>query len=206
EAGLPEGGFQITLEDTAAFAAFCRQHCLRFYRDTATAQLLVNENFFLLIDRNGRVQNVRDERTETNQNTDHLQEVDREQLKNMPYAVSGWRHAQDQALAPMGVHILAKRTHYTVKLRKKKIRVYNEPFFVEYLKPDHPHYAMIRKAAKARGKERGRAHVSILDAEFSLKEYQRVEYNPFAEATGALHSGQLSRVMELHYGRAKSAR
>ena len=163
-----------------------------FAPDSSDSTLHLREFFFVTIDLQGLPGEVRDERTVTNANTDLLE---LSELQNIRYDAMR-ENGLVNTPQPLGLHLDARKHVYRLKIKRKRIRHYDTPRFVEHMKKSHPHFDLIRKAADSEG-QRGKCRVIIYDGAMKVTLHQRFEYNPFAEVSGILKELHFTEIEEM---------
>lgn len=166
----------------------------RLASDSGLYEFYLKEYFMAQIDQNGVIVSLRDERTITNQNTQDLfiQDVAGLRLESYPNLDDKTTETAVGFNADVTIH------HYAFKIKKKKIRIYNDAMFVEYLDKDHPHYDLIMNEAKERG-QRGKCDVVVADGTLKTARYSKVEYNPFAEQKDVIDEEKVLRLVSMNF-------
>lgn len=165
------------------------QYQLRFFEEhPADSVFYMSEYFFVTVDARGRILSVQDERTVTNKNTRWL---DPAELNGLMLDNSGATR-QGEKLA-LGLEVRLKRHDYEVRIKRKKVRLYRYPMYVEYFPKDHPHGIAILKAAEEAGR-RGKQQVTVYDGLKEIGLYRPFEYNPFGVKENTLVSQPLLRI------------
>lgn len=166
----------------------------RLVIDSGLHEFYLKEYFMAQVDPNGVIISLRDERTITNQNTQDLVIQDVAGLKLRNY------QKLDEKTGETAIGLNADVTiyHYELKVKKKKIRIYNDDMFVEYLDKDHPHYEMIRAKAEELD-EKGKCDVVIADGTLGTARYGKVEYNPFGEQKDVIDEEEVLRLISIEF-------
>ncbi len=165
-----------------------------FAPDSSDTALHIKEYFFVTADAAGNPTELKDERTETNENTNII-ELDA--LKGIRF--DGVKEAGlTGSPQPIGLNLDASKYAYSLKIKKKRIRYYRTSFFVEHMKSDHPHFDLIRKAADSEGK-RGRCELIIYDGTMSASLHKAFEYNPFAEKDKTLKEQRFIEIQHMEF-------
>lgn len=184
----------ILPKDTAKLAELGVELVSTLMSPTQRDSLYLKEYFFATIDPSGKVLEVEDQRTETNRNTKYLTHDQISQFRTIHFEL-------DSTPQPIKVgwsyQLVAKRTHYNLKITDDNIRLYNIPLYFEYLEPSHPHYQLIMEEFKSSGKSHGKYQVTVVDAEVICAIMGRKEYNPFATLLKELFNQKTTQVESL---------
>jgi len=171
------------------------QYELRFFAGHPDDSIFyLKEYFFADIDAQGRIVTVEDQRTVTNKNTLFIGLAELSGL-----TLDNYRPAGPQEKVALGAETEVRRYPYRVKIKRKKVRVYRSPMFVEYLPKDHPHAVAILKAAQEAG-VRGKADLIVYAGVKKINLYQPFEYNPFGTVRQTLVEQPILRVTGLESG------
>lgn len=166
----------------------------RFDSDSSMLEFYIKEYFTARIDPNGVIVSLRDERTETNANT---QDLNIEEVADL--TLYSYPNVQNKlAETALGLNADVKVYQYQLKIKKNGIKVYKESVNAEDLKKDHIHYEMIMEEAAKQGKL-GKCEVIIWDGFIYTARYKRVEYNPFAEMTDVIDERRIQRIVKMKF-------
>lgn len=165
--------------------------------DTAKVDSIfhLREYFFATVDRYGRITALEDERTVTNENTSYLNMDAMEGLVLDAYEIPEDNASEQVAL---GIEIDVQRYTYKLKVKRKKVRVYESALYVQYLPKDHPHTHAILEKAREMG-ERGKCQVVLLDGVKRVSTFKRFEYNPFGERAHTLIAHPVMRIEQMNF-------
>jgi hypothetical protein len=100
--------------------------------------------------------------------------------------------------AAIGLNADVSVYHYKLKIKKKKIRMYNDAMFVEFMDEENPHFDLIMNEAQKRD-QRGKCQVVIADGTMNTARYSKVEYNPFAKQKNIIDEEKVLRLVALTF-------
>lgn len=181
---------------TARFMSdFLDEQFTQFFDSNATDSMFhLREYFFANIDQYGRIGGLKDERTETNKNTRML---NMSELNGVVLDVYEVPNGEDDRVA-LGIEVDVMRYEYDLKVKRKKVRLYESTMYVEHLAADHPHTRLILDKASEMG-ERGRCKVVLLDGKKSVSMHRPFEYNPFGNKAKSLLERPVLRIEQMDF-------
>jgi hypothetical protein len=166
----------------------------RLASDSGLNEFYLKEYFMANVDPKGVIVSIRDERTITNQNTQDLEIQDVAGLM-----LEGYPKLNDKSgEAAIGLNADVSVYHYKLKIKKKKIRMYNDAMFVEFMDEENPHFDLIMNEAQKRD-QRGKCQVVIADGTMNTARYSKVEYNPFAKQKNIIDEEKVLRLVALTF-------
>ncbi|GAB5539779.1 MAG: hypothetical protein Salg2KO_18820 [Salibacteraceae bacterium] len=142
-----------------------------YFDSTSANQYRLSEYFIVSFNEDQRLFNVRDERTVTNENTHFFSVQDLHGLR-----IDSLNEAPKKA--SIGFISDVTRYPYKVKVKRKKVRVYNTKGYVEHFSKDNSHAQIILDKARQDG-IRGKGEVVILEGYHQVAQFKKFEYNPF---------------------------
>lgn len=137
------------------------------------SDLQLKEYFIVRLNENGQITNVKDERTYTNANSKFLEP---KQMKG--HLILENEDILHNKILPLGLHFQATRFSYSLKVKKDRIRVLNEPLFVEHFEDGNPHNHMLRIYADDHSLK-GKCEAVIVETKRFVSFHNAFEYNPF---------------------------
>ena len=163
---------------------------LELFMRESDQSLLLKEYFLLRINPDGVVTNIRDERSETNQNT-HL--LDMNELKGRFIADSS--ESFKGMIIPIGINAEVNRVKFSVKVKKGKVKIIDNTFPSEF-EPSRADYIALIINTKPVETLRGKFKVTILDGETFISIHDKFEYNPFGIISTTMDDKKLLELEE----------
>lgn len=146
---------------------------LALFKKEEDKSLILKEYFLLRINPDGVVTNVRDERSETNQNTNLL---DMNELKGRFIADSS--ESFKGMIIPIGINAEVNRISFEVKVKKGKVKIIDKTFPSDF-EASRTEFIELIINSKPVETLRGKFKVTILDGETFISIHDKFEYNPF---------------------------
>jgi len=163
---------------------------LALFKKEGDQSLLLKEYFLLRINPDGVVTNVRDERSETNQNTNLL---DMNELKGRFIADSS--EPFKGMIIPIGINATVNRIRFEVKVKKGKVKIINKTFPSEF-ESSRAVYIELIINSKPVETLRAKFKVTILDGETFISIHDKFEYNPFGIISATMGDKKLLELEE----------
>ena len=172
-------------------SSLLEQQFVNFF-DTASKRKFELKEFFVAdLNPAHQIVKLKDERTVTNQNSKYLS------VAELMGVTIDSLSSTDKRLA-LGFVVEMTRHEYLVKVKGKKVRVYQTPVYVEHFPEGHPFAALILEAASNSG-QRGKGRVVILDGYEEINSYKAFEYNPFGTLDKTIMRKTISRIDQMDF-------
>jgi hypothetical protein len=165
-----------------------------FETDEEGKPYVLKEYFMVNINRYGRLSNIRDERTLSNNNT-HV--LDLESLSGLSFEEYPSIGSPDLDV-PLGITMELTAYEYEVKIDGDKMKLLKSPQGFKQFPKDHPHEEPIMKSANNSGQS-GKANVVIIDGNKEIATFKKFEYNPFGQVNEVLSNEHILRVQKMEF-------
>ena len=163
---------------------------LALFKKEEDKSLKLKEYFLLRINPDGVVTNVRDERSETNQNTNLL---DMNELKGRFIADSS--ESFKGMIIPIGINAEVNRVTFEVKVKKGKVKIIDKTFPSDF-EASRTEYIELIMSSKPVETLRGKFKVIILDGETFISIHDKFECNPFGIISATMDDRKLLELEE----------
>ncbi|NCG31005.1 MAG: hypothetical protein GWP27_11145 [Bacteroidetes bacterium] len=142
-------------------------------KNDTCSSLTLKEYFIIRLNEQGQITNVKDERTETNENSMYLNP---EEVKG--HLLIANEEVLKNKILPLGLHYQARRISYSLKVKKTRLRVFNDPLYVEHMAQESKHNTLLRQYAIDNGIS-GKCDATIVETKRFVSFQNAFEYNPF---------------------------
>ncbi|MDB4105572.1 hypothetical protein N9545_08605 [Salibacteraceae bacterium] len=163
---------------------------LKLFKKEGESSLYLKEYFLLRVNPEGVVTNLRDERSETNSNTNFL---DMNDIKGryINDSIESFRGM----IIPVGINAEVNRVRFHVKVKKGKIKIIEKSFPAEFQDSRQGYIDLIR-SSKPVETLHGKFKVVILEGETFISIHDKFEYNPFGIISGTMDDRKLLELEE----------
>lgn len=163
---------------------------LMLFKKEEAQTLFLREYFLLRVNPDGVVTNVRDERSETNQNTHFL---DLNELKGRFIADSA--EQLKGMIIPIGINAEVHRVTFHAKVNKGKVNIIEKSFPAQFNDARNTYIELIR-SSKPEETLRGKYKVVILEGESFISIHDKFEYNPFGIISSTMDDRKILELEE----------
>jgi len=163
---------------------------LKLFKKEGESSLYLKDYFLLRINPEGVVTNVRDERSETNANTNFL---DMNDIKGryINDSIESFRGM----IIPVGINAEVDRGRFHVKVKKGKIKIIEKSFPPEFQDSRQGYIDLIRSSKPVETLHR-KFKVVILEGETFISIHDKFEYNPFGIISSTMNDQKLLELEE----------
>ena len=188
---------RLNFVDTNAFKRFADSRLRKYFPDTVSGELKVYENFYFIIDGEGRIENIIDKRKEVKGNTDVINWDDYNQLLGFRFTKAGLQNPDRKIKMPVGIEMSLKKDYMRIKISKNKnrIRVQRKPLYVEYIEENDKLYGLIMERFEQAGGDFGQYRVGIIDVDYKFLEFKENEGELFTAKDRVLTGDKYAHVI-----------